>query len=118
MEVTPRLRRPSWRWMTLSGTPSWASSIACAWRSWWGAKRRRTPPHAAARREPAQHRARWGGLPRAPAGGTVDDAEQRTDGHGAADGQPGLELLEAPVVHADLAAAAAFAAADEHRAAT
>src|SRR3954454_5910736 len=28
-----KVRCPSWRWMTLSGTPSWASSIAWAWRS-------------------------------------------------------------------------------------
>ena len=32
--------------------------------------------------------------------------------------RPGLELLEAPLVHADLALAAAFAAADEDRAAS
>src|SRR6266536_3483182 len=35
--------------MTISGTPSRAISTACAWRSWWGAKRRRTPARAAAR---------------------------------------------------------------------
>jgi hypothetical protein len=34
---------PSWRWMTLSGAPSCASSTAWAWRSWCGANRRRTP---------------------------------------------------------------------------
>src|SRR3954470_3534276 len=50
MEVTPRLRWPSWRWMTLSGTPSRASSIACACRNWCGAKRRRTPARDARRR--------------------------------------------------------------------
>src|ERR671920_2416861 len=33
MLVVPRLACPSWRWMTLSGTPSWASSTAWAWRT-------------------------------------------------------------------------------------
>ena len=33
MLVVPRLACPSWRWMTLSGTPSRASSTAWAWRS-------------------------------------------------------------------------------------
>jgi len=41
---------PSWRWMTLSETPSRASSTACAWRSWCGAKRRLTPASRACRR--------------------------------------------------------------------
>ena len=41
---------PSWRWMTISGTPSRASSTAWACRSWCGAKRRRTPASTAARR--------------------------------------------------------------------
>jgi hypothetical protein len=49
-EVTPRLVCPNWRWMTLSGTPSWASATACAWRSRWGAKRRLTPAFEATRR--------------------------------------------------------------------
>jgi hypothetical protein len=35
-------------------TPSRAISTACAWRSWWGAKRRRTPALAAARRSSAR----------------------------------------------------------------
>src|SRR4051812_7439598 len=96
--------------MTFSGTPSWASSMAWAWGSWCGAKCRRTPARAASRRNIA----RGGGLPGAPTGGAVDDAEQRADGHGPADGQPALELLKAPVVHADLATAAAFAAPDQY----
>src|ERR687898_260862 len=50
MDVMPRLVWPSWRWMTISGTPSRAISTACAWRSWWGAKRRRTPASRATRR--------------------------------------------------------------------
>ena len=49
-EVMPRLACPSWRWITTSGTPSWAISTACACRSWCGANRRRTPANAAVRR--------------------------------------------------------------------
>src|SRR4051794_24915755 len=73
------------------------------------------PAHTGAGGKSAQHRTSWGGLPWASAGGAVDHAEQRADGHGATDGQPGFELFEAPVVHADLASAAAFAAAHEDR---
>src|SRR3954454_14697485 len=97
--------------MTLSGTPSWASSIAWAWRSWCGAKRRRTPARAASRRSMARAGA---GCHGAPARGAVDHAEQGADGHGPADGQPAFELLKAPVVHANLATAAAFAAPDQY----
>src|SRR3954451_3587820 len=82
--------------------------MAWAWRSWCG-------QNAGAGGESAQHGARRCGLPGAPAGGAVDDAEQGSDGHGAADGQPGFELFEARVVHADLASAAAFATAHEDR---
>ena len=39
----PRLLGPSWRWITISGTPSRAISTAWAWRSRCSAKRRRTP---------------------------------------------------------------------------
>jgi len=67
--------------------------------------------------ESAQHGARRSGVPGTPAGGAVDDAEQRADGHGAADGQPGFELFEAPVVHADFPAPAALAVTHEDRAA-
>jgi hypothetical protein len=55
--------------------------------------------------------------PGAAAGRSRRDAEQRTDGQLDADGQPLLELLPGPVVHADFAAAASLAAADEDRAA-
>jgi threonine dehydrogenase-like Zn-dependent dehydrogenase len=54
IEVMPRLLWPSWRWMTISRTPSRASSTACACRSWCGAKRRRTPAAAAVRRSSAR----------------------------------------------------------------
>src|SRR4051794_19497243 len=79
--------------------------------------RGKAPAYAGAGGESAQHRASWCGLPRAPARGAVDDAEQGSDGHRAADGQPGFELFQAPVVHPDLAAASAFAAAHEDRSA-
>jgi hypothetical protein len=46
----------------------------------------------------------------------VDHAEQRTDRQLRPLGQPGAELLEAPLIHADLAAAA-LTVADEQRAA-
>jgi hypothetical protein len=63
----------------------------------------------------AQCRTRGGGVPGATSRTAVDDAEQRTDRHRLAGLQPRLELFEAPVVHADLAAAAALAATHEYR---
>jgi hypothetical protein len=58
--------------MTLSGTPSRASSTASAWRSWCGAKRRRTPAWAASPRINAlaagRRRAARGSLPDLAAG--------------------------------------------------
>ena len=53
-DVMPRSLCPSWRWMTISGTPSRAISTAWAWRSWCGAKRRHTPAAAAVRRSSAR----------------------------------------------------------------
>src|SRR5919198_6264530 len=106
MDVIPRLVCPSWRGMTISGTPSRAISTACAWRSWWGAKRRRTPASRAMRRSSVRAAAAAHGRPR---GGAVDDAEQRPDGQLEARLEPGRELLPGPVVHADLTAAAPLA---------
>ena len=60
----PRLVCPSWRWMTISGTPSRAISTACAWRSWCGAKRRRTPASRATRRSSQRAAAAAHGRPR------------------------------------------------------
>ncbi len=91
--------------MTFSGTPSRAISTAWAWRSWWGAKRRRTPAVTASCRE---RRADRGGCPWPPRGWSVDDAQQRADGQLHPAFQPGLELLPAPAVHARLAALAAL----------
>jgi hypothetical protein len=45
---------------------------------------------------------------------TVDHAEQRPDRQLQTQLEPGLQLLPAPGVHADLAAPAALAASDEH----
>jgi hypothetical protein len=52
-----------------------------------------------------------------PAGRAVDDTEQRADGELDASGEPRSQLLEAPIVHADLAPPAALAVAHEQRAA-
>src|SRR3954452_1205676 len=106
----PRLVWPSWRWMTISGTPSRAISTAWAWRSWCGAKRRRTPSSAAV----------WRSCSRAaacdqarPTVGPVRMQNSGPTGSSDADGQPLLQLFPGPIVHADFAAAAALAAADE-----
>jgi hypothetical protein len=59
-----------------------------------------------------------GGLrPAAAARRFGQNAEQRADGQREAEVQPLLKLFPGPVVHADFAAAAALAAADEDRAA-
>src|SRR3954471_3193966 len=73
--------------------------------------------HAGPGCAPMQRSACRGCMPCASAAGAVDDAEQRTDRHRLTRAQPWLELLKAPVVHANLATPAAFAAAREHRAA-
>lgn len=78
---------------------------------------REASPDAGERRGAAQLLAGGGLRPGAAAGRSREDAEQRADGPLDADGQPLVELFLGPVVHADLAAAAALAAADEHCAA-
>src|SRR5215207_7012913 len=109
----PRLVWPRWRWIMISGTPSRAISTAWAWRSWCGAKRRRTPASRATRRSSERAAAAAQGRAR----GAVDDAEQRPDRRLNAHVEPGRELFPGPVVHADLAAAAALAAPHEQRSA-
>jgi hypothetical protein len=98
----PRLLCPSWRWITIGGTPSRAISTGCAWRSWCGAKRRRTP----------------GAGPLAPTRRPGQNAEGRPNGQAGSQLEPGLELGPAPRVHADLAAAYALAAPHEQGTAT
>jgi hypothetical protein len=75
------------------------------------------------RREPASHAGADGGPPQlgahrrcrpgAAAGAAVDDAEQRADGEFGAGGEPGAQVLPVPLVHADLAPAAALAPAQQ-----
>src|SRR5829696_8590328 len=111
----PRLVWPSWRWMMISDTPSRAISTA------WGVAelvRREASPHAGLAGDASQLGARGGRRPRAPARGAVDHAEQRSDRQLYPRVQPGRELLPRPVVHPDLAAAAALAAPHEQRTAT
>jgi hypothetical protein len=79
--------------------------------------RRESSPDAGERRGAAQLFACGGLRPSAAARRPGEDAEQRADGQLDADSQPLVELFPSPVVHADLAAAAALATADEHCAA-
>src|SRR5215217_2418456 len=109
----PRLLWPSWRWMTISSTPSWAISTAWACLSWCGAKRRRTPAAGA-----PQLGACRGGRPVPSARRAVDDAQQRTDRQLTPHVEPEQELFPAPGVHADFAATPALAAPNQQRAAT
>src|SRR4051794_29789287 len=107
IDVTPRLRGPSWRWMTLSDSPrarAQGRGLAVVW--WAGSDGARRP----VRRAGAGRRGRRG-LPGPAAGAAAVDAEPRTDRHGLADLEPGLELLKARVVHADVAPVVALAAA-------
>src|SRR5512144_332034 len=110
----PRLVCPSWRWMTINGTPSRAISTACAWRSWCGANRRCTLASRARFAAPSGR----AGRPRPPARRAVADAEQRADRQLNPRVEPRGELPPRPVVHPDLAATAALAAPHEQRAAT
>jgi hypothetical protein len=80
--------------------------------------RRKAPPYPGLAGRAAQFRADGAGCPRPSACRTVDDAEQRSDRQLNAHVEPGRELLPGPVVHADLAAAAALAAPHQHGAAT
>jgi hypothetical protein len=79
------------------------------------------------RREPSSHARRGGGmvqllargrrLPPASSGRSVNHAQHRTDGELASDRQPRVERFPRPAARPDLAALAALAAPDEHRAA-
>ena len=90
----PRLVWPSWRWMTISGTPSRAISTACAWRSWCGAKRRRTP---ASRRPRGRRAATLRAAPAAPRARRRDGPRGRT-----ADRHPAPARPHQPRHHLDL----------------
>src|SRR5687768_16512876 len=108
----PRLVWPSWRWTTISGTPSRAISTACAWRSWCGAKRRRTPASRATPRSSERAAAAAQGRPRVAPLTTQNSGPDRQLDPVL---EPGLKLLPRPVVHADLAAPAALAAPHQQR---
>jgi hypothetical protein len=69
--------------------------------------RREPSPYAGLASGAAQLGAGGRGHPRPSARGAVDDAEQRPNRQLNARLEPGRELLPGPVVHADLAAAAA-----------
>src|SRR5919201_1400863 len=110
-EVMPRLVWPSWRWMTISGTPSrHLDGVGMA-----QLMRRKAPPHTGPARHLAQLRACRGGRPGPSAGRIVDHVEQRPDRQVDADLQPRRDLFPGPVVHADLAAPAALAAPHQQR---
>jgi hypothetical protein len=80
--------------------------------------RREASPHSCLAGDASELRVRGGGSPRPSARGAVDDAEQRSDRELDARLEPGRELLPGPVVHGDLAAAAALAAPYQQRTAT
>lgn len=77
--------------------------------------RREPPPDPGVSGKPAQLGSRGGRGPPAPAGGSVDDAEQRSGRERHAVGQPGGELLEPELIHPCLAAFVALAVADQQR---
>jgi DivIVA domain-containing protein len=95
----PRFAWPSCRWMMFSGTPSRASSSGCAWRSWWGAKRRRTPARRASRRNSLRTAAPDHGRPR-----VGPSMMQNSDPTGSATRafRQGRSCSPPPLVHPDL----------------
>ena len=77
--------------------------------------RREPAPDACLGGEPAQLAAYPGAGPGPPAGGAVDDAEQRSDGQLGTRCEPRAQVLPAPLVHADFSALAALAVSDQQR---
>jgi hypothetical protein len=90
--------------MTISGTPSRASSTASGVPELVG---REAPPYAGPDGGPAQVRPRGGTGPVPATAQTVDDAQQRPDGQLESHIEPRLQLVPTPGVHADLAPSAA-----------
>jgi hypothetical protein len=70
---------------------------------------------AAFRGDAPQLRAGGVARPGPAAGPTVDHAQQRADRHRQPELEPEAEVIPAPAVHADLAAAASFRVADQYR---
>jgi hypothetical protein len=79
--------------------------------------RREATTHAGSDRELAGGFANSRGRPWATLRRTVDDAKQCSDAQGDAEAQPRVDLFPRPPIHAYLASLAAFASADEDRAA-
>jgi len=79
--------------------------------------RREAPTDASGDGGPAQFRSGGRTGPVSAARRSVDDTEQRTDRKLDPQLEPGTKLLPGPCIHADLAAPAALAVADEQRAA-
>jgi len=79
---------------------------------------REAPTHPGGRGHAAQVGACGGGGPWASARCPVDNAEQRPDRELDAKVDPGPQVLPGPLVHADLAAAAALPTSHEQRAST
>src|SRR5256885_11254259 len=75
------------------------------------------PPHPGLRGDPAQLRTGRQGRPRPAGSRAAGHTQQRTDRQLEAPLDPGVKLLPAPVVHADLATLVALAVTHEHRAA-
>src|SRR5215207_3879645 len=98
--------------MTINGTPSRAISTACAWRSWCGAKRRRTPASRATRRSSERAALAVDGRPRV---GPLTMQNSGPTGSSTRAWSHGFELLPRPVVHPHLAASAALAAPHQQR---
>ena len=80
--------------------------------------RREASSHSGGGRGVAKLSARGRDRPAPTARGTGDDAEQGADWQLEPGGQPWLQLLPGPVIHADLPPAAALAAPDQHGAPT
>ena len=79
---------------------------------------REPPPYPGLGGHAPQPRARGVGSPGSATGPSVDHAQKRPDRYAHARFEPGAEVLPAPGVHADLAAAAALAVPDQDRSET
>jgi hypothetical protein len=101
----------SWRWITVSGAPSPASSTARVPQL----VRRESAPHAGLGGEPPELDAHARTRPRPPVRRAVDDAEQRPDRKLNAGDKPRPQLRPAPGVDTDLAAPTGLAVAHQQR---
>jgi len=74
---------------------------------------RKPPPDTGIGREVTQLGARGGDGPRPAAGRSIDYAEQRSDWQRDPVGQPRVQLLKSPLIHAGLAPLIALAMANQ-----